>query len=238
MSALQDLCPGGVLRAAINLGNPALARRSGGPEALTGVTVALAYELSRRIGCELALLPFESAGKVMAARPEDIWDIAFLAIDPDRAAEVAFTGPYVVIEGVYVVKRDSPWTRPDQLDRPGVKIVVGRGAAYDLHLSRTLRCAELVRAETSSDALRQFASLNLDAGAGVRQAAATFVAQYAEFRLLDEPFMQIRQAIALPRDRSAGLAYLDAFVEEMKVSGFVRNALDASGQDHLQVPIN
>ncbi len=44
-------------------------------------------------------------------------------------------------------------------------------------------------------------------------------------------FEEISQAIGTPKGRgSAGLAYLRAFVEEMKANGFVADALKRSGQ--------
>src|SRR5438552_10801522 len=87
----KDLSPTGTLRAAINLGNIVLAQ--GTPQEPRGITVDLAGELARRLGVPLAMTTYDAAGKVFAAL--GTWDIAFLAIEPVRAAEIAFTAPYV-----------------------------------------------------------------------------------------------------------------------------------------------
>src|SRR5688572_29300574 len=133
---IGDFAPTGPLRAAINIGNPVLAK--GTPDAPRGVTVDLARELAKRLGLELEFVPFDAAGKVVDALKEKRWDVAFLAVEPVRAAEIAFTAPYVIIEGVYVVPANSPIKAVEDVDREGVRISVNKGAAYDLFLTRTL----------------------------------------------------------------------------------------------------
>jgi polar amino acid transport system substrate-binding protein len=213
------------LRAAINLGNPVLARKSPVDGELAGVSVALARELARQTGRDLALLPYDSAGEVVEACRDGAWDVAFLAIDPQRAAEIAFTQPYVEIEGVFIVAEDTPWRSLEEIDRPGVRIAVGRGAAYDLYLSRALKHAELVRAPTSAAALRHFVDHRLEAAAGVRQAAEAFAGSHRGLRLVETPFMTIRQAMAAPASKVEGLAALQRFLDAAIRSGLVAREL-------------
>src|SRR5947209_19229784 len=140
---VKDLAPTGKLRAAINLGNSVLAQ--GTPQEPRGVTVDLARELARRLGLPLAMTTYDAAGKVFEALKAGSWDIAFLAIEPVRAAEIAFTAPYVIIEGNYMVPANSPLQSVADVDRAGVRIAVAKGSAYDLYLTRTLKNATLVR---------------------------------------------------------------------------------------------
>ncbi|MGB6102830.1 MAG: transporter substrate-binding domain-containing protein, partial [Pusillimonas sp.] len=150
-----ELLSTGKLRAAINYGNPVLAQRGpqGEPQ---GVSVALARALAERLGVELEIVAFEAAGKVVDAAAQGVWDVGFLAIDPMRAEQVSFTTPYVLIEGTYLVRDDGRYTAIDQLDAPGVRIAVGKGAAYDLFLSRSLQQAGIVRGPTSASAVDLF----------------------------------------------------------------------------------
>lgn len=130
-AVLDDLAPQGILRAAINLGNPVLAQwgPDGEPQ---GVSVTLAGALARELGVALELVTYDAAGKVFAALETGDWNIAFMAIEPVRAAQIAFSAPYAIIEGTYLVAQASPWQQVAELDRPEVRIAVGQGAAYDL----------------------------------------------------------------------------------------------------------
>ena len=223
----KDIAPNGVLRAAINLGNPVLAQ--GTSAAPAGVTVDIARELGARLGVPVDLACFAAARESFEAMARGDADICFLAVEPARAEQVAFTAPYVVIEGVYVVPADSRLATPDDVDRDGVRVGVNEGSAYDLFLSRTLRQASVVRGR---DGIRLFREQGLDAGAGIRQVVSGFVAGNPRFRMISEPFMQIRQAVGISRACASGtIQFLTAFIEDLKASGFIRDALRRSGQD-------
>jgi polar amino acid transport system substrate-binding protein len=225
---LQQLAPEGVLKAAINFGNPVLAQRGEGGEP-QGVSVALAKALADELGARLELITFEAAGKVFAALADDLWRVAFLAIEPVREREIAFSAPYVIIKGTCLVAVDSPLTHVAQLDAPGQRIAVGQGAAYDLYLSRTVQHAELVRAPTSAGAVDLFIEQGLNAAAGVRDYLRTRVDE--RWRLLDDDFMSISQAVAVPVAHTAAAAFVKSFVERQKANGLVKQALSRSGQN-------
>jgi polar amino acid transport system substrate-binding protein len=222
---IKDLAPTGKLRATINLGNIVLAQ--GTPDAPRGITVDLSRELARRLSVPVEFTSFDGAGKAFEAFKAGGLDIIFLAIEPVRANEIAFTEPYVLIEGVYMVRKDSPVKSNDEIDRPGMRIGVNLNSAYDLFLTRTLKSATLVRGD---DGIALFAKDGLDAAAGVKQPMAIYANSNPEVRLLDGRFMEIRQAMGVAKGREAGAAYLRAFVEEMKASGFVVDALKRSNQ--------
>jgi polar amino acid transport system substrate-binding protein len=232
---LAELAPGQVLQVAINLGNPVLAQcgPDGEPQ---GVSVALAKALAEELGVRLQMRTFDAAGKVFAALEEGTWNLAFLAIEPVREAQIAFSEPYVLIEGTYLVRTQAPFQGVDELDQAGLRLAVGKGAAYDLYLSRTLEHAELVRAETSAGAVDLFIEQGLDAAAGVRQPLQKVADADPRYRVLDGAFTAIRQAMAVPRGREQAAAYVREFVERQLRSGFVRGALLATGQTDVSAP--
>jgi polar amino acid transport system substrate-binding protein len=114
---LKDLAPTGKVRAAINLGNMVLAQKDPATGQPKGITPDLAHELGRRLGVPVELVPFDAAGKVFEAVKTGGIDVLFLAIEPVRANEIAFTAPYVIIEGVYMVPKDSKITSVAEVDR-------------------------------------------------------------------------------------------------------------------------
>jgi polar amino acid transport system substrate-binding protein len=222
----KHLAPTGRLRVAINLGNSVLAQ--GTPEAPRGITPDLARELARRLGVPYEFAVFDAAGKAFEAVKAGKIDIVFLAIEPVRAAEIAFTTPYVIIEGVYMVPKESPLKAVDEVDREGVRIGVNRNSAYDLYLTRTLKKAQLVRGESG---IELFISQKLEAAAGVKQPLVAYARINPAVRIIDGRFMEIRQAMGTPQGRDpAAVNFLRAFVEEMKASGFVAKALKRSNQ--------
>ncbi len=230
-TVVSDLVPAGVLRAAINLGNPVLAQ--GTAAAPAGVTVDIAREFGVRLGVPVDLVCSAAARESFEALARGDADICFLAIEPARAAQVAFTAPYAVIEGVYVVREDSGITTLAEVDRENVRIGVNEGSAYDLFLSRTLQQASVVRGR---DGIGAFREQGLEAGAGISQVVRDFVARNPGFRMIDERFMQIRQALGTSRTRAPGtVRFLAAVIEELKASGFISEALRRSGQDSTLV---
>jgi polar amino acid transport system substrate-binding protein len=230
-TVITDLAPFGVLRAAINLGNPVLAQ--GTAVAPVGVAVDIANELGARLSVPVDLLCFDAARKSLAATVRGDADICFLAIDPARAVEIVYTPPYVVIEGVFVVPEHSRITTVADVDREHVRIGVNVGSAYDLFLSRTLRQAMVVRGK---DGLAAFRQQGLEVGAGIRQSVSDFVAGNPGYRMIDERFMQIRQAVGTTRTRAPSTTrFLASTIEDLKARGFIRDALRRSGQDSALV---
>lgn len=232
---LRDLAPTGKLRAAINYGNSVLAQK--GPDgAPRGVSADLAAELAKRLGVAVDYVPYDAAGKVFEGAKAGAWDVGFIAIEPVRAQEIIFTAPYVIIEGTYMVPAHSPLKSVDDVDKDGIKMAVGLGSAYDLYLTRTIKHATVLRADAGggSAMIRKFLDEKLDVAAGVRQQLDAYAKDHPEMRVMSGHFQEIQQAMGMPRidaqPRSAGVAYLKAFVEEMKASGFVADALKRSGQ--------
>lgn len=226
--AIAELAPTGTLRAAINLGNPILARR-GADGAPQGVSVDLAREVARRLGVAITLVPFDAAGATVEAVKAQRVDLAFVAIDPVRGADTDYTPPYVVIEGAYLVRQDSPLQHNDEVDRAGTRVAVGRGSAYDLFLTRALKAATIVRAPTSPAVTDLFLAQHLEVAAGVRQQLQADAQRVGGVRLLPGRFMAIEQAMGVPKGRHHAQAWLSRFIEEMKASGFVAEALARHG---------
>jgi polar amino acid transport system substrate-binding protein len=228
---LKDLAPTGTLRAAINFGNPVLAQK--GPDGEPkGITPELAAALAKRLGVPVDYVRREAAGKVFEALAARTVDVGFIAIEPARAAQVDFSPPYVILEGTYMVLKDSPLETVDDVDKPGIKIGIGLASVYDLYLTRTLKHATLVRASVggAGAGIPLFRDQKLDAAAGVREALDAYAKDHPDVRVMPGRFEEIRQAIGTPKGRTAGAAYVRGFIEEMKASGFVADAFNRSGQ--------
>ena len=235
-SIVQAFTPTGRLRASINLGNPILAGRDPASGEPKGVSIDLARAFAERLGVELDLVVFDTAGKSVDAVAAEQADIGFFAIDPKRGEHIRFTGPYVLIEGCYLVRADSPLQANEDVDRAGTRVVVGRGSAYDLFLSREIRNAQLVPAPSSPAVVQHFLDSGAEVAAGVKQQLQQDAKRLGGLRLLPGRFMVIRQAMGCPKSRGeAAASALAAFVEEMKASGCVAQALAGHGIEGASV---
>ncbi len=224
----RELAPAGTLRAGINYNNPLLAQRDAATGDLRGVAVDLSRELGRRANVPVELIPYEAAGRLSDSAKTGAWDIAFLGIDPARAADIDFSAPYIELEGTYLVPAGSPLRRIEDVDRDGVRIAVTAKSAYDLFLTRELKQARLVRAANTPESFDLMTSQKLDAVAAVRTALIAPARQLGG-RVLSGHFMTIPQAAGVPRGRPAAARFVREFIEEMKASGFVAEALRRHG---------
>ena len=228
-AAVSDLAPTGKLRAVINYGNPTLAKKDEAAGAPTGVSVDLARELALRLGVEADLVTVTSAGASVEVLAAGRVDVGFFAIDPARATTTTFTGPYVLLEGSYLVRNDSPLKANEEVDREGIRVAVGNKSNYDLHLTRTLKKAKIERAPTSPEVVGYFLANRLDAAAGVKQQLEADAKRVGGVRLLPGRFMVIEQAMGVPKGRLAAQTWLSGFIEELKAGGFVAAALQRHG---------
>ena len=224
-ATVATLAPTGRLRASINLGNPILAARNAAGD-VSGVSVDLARAMGERLGVPVDLLVVDAAARSVDAVKSGSADIGFFAVDPLRGEGIRFSAPYVLIEGAYLVRENSPLRDNAEVDRAGIRVMVAHGSAYDLFLSRNLTAAQVLRAPTSQAVVDRFVAENAEVAAGVRQPLESEAARRGGLRLLPGRFMVIEQAMGLPATRGAqATALLARFVEQAKAGGYVAQSL-------------
>jgi polar amino acid transport system substrate-binding protein len=222
---VKAFAPTGVLRASLNVGNPVLANldAQGKP---VGISIDLAQQLGKRLGVPVELIVNETAGKSVATVESGRADIGFFAVDPERGKEISFTEAYVLIEGYYLVREDSHIKNNAQVDVAHNRVVVGKGSAYDLFLTRHLKHAEIIRAPSSQAVVQTFLDSGIEVAAGVKQQLQADTRDVKGVRMLDDRFMVIRQAMGVPKNRGPQAAlFLRTFVEDMKAQGIARESM-------------
>jgi polar amino acid transport system substrate-binding protein len=225
---LESFAPTGILRVGINLGNPVLAGIDLATQKPKGVSIDIANEIGKRMGLPVQLIPFQSAGATVDAIKSGTIDLVFVAIDPVRGEGISYTPPYIQIEGAYMVKTSSPIKSNDEVDVAGNEIIVGKGSAYDLFLTREIKYAALLRAPNSQSVVDDFMRGQGNVAAGVKQQLESDAVRYTGSRILPGRFMVINQAIGIPKARpeyEKTSAYLSTIITELKTSGFVANAM-------------
>jgi polar amino acid transport system substrate-binding protein len=221
-----ELAPKGVLRAGINMSNFLLVTgktASGDPQ---GVAPDMAAEIARRLGVPVAYVPFERPSKLADAAGTDAWDVGLIGAEPQRAEKITFTPAYCEIEATYLVPGDSPIASVAEVDRPGVRITVRRGAAYDLWLERNIKQATVLRSDSADGPFDQFVGEKLEAYAALKPALLKDREKLPGSKILPGNFMTVQQAIGTEKKNSAGAAFLRDFVAEAKKSGLVAQLIE------------
>jgi len=233
-TTLKSFAPSGTLRVAINLGNPVLASEDAATKQLSGISVDIANEIGKRINLPVQLIPFKSAGATVDGIKNGELDMVFVAIDPVRGADISYTPAYIQIEGAYMVKASSPLKSNVEVDVAGTEIVVGKGSAYDLYLTREIKNATLLRAASSQAVIDDFMSGKGNVAAGVKQQLESDAKRYEGLRMLPGRFMVINQSIGISKARpdfEKTTAYLSQVMAQLKQSGFVANSMQ---RHHIQ----
>lgn len=228
----EELAPFGHLRAGVNRENTMLVRAGSDGAALRGISVTLARKLSDALGVELEVIAFPTAGAVFKALKSNKIDVGFIARDDLRARSVAFTRPYLSIEGNFIVPENSDCRVPADIDQPGHRIAVAEKSAYDLYLTRTLKAGTILRFATAEEAFRRFIDEKLEAVACIRPEGLAFLNRFASFRLIEPCFMKIPQSIGVRKALSKLSAeLLEKFIEEMIDSELISHIMTAELSD-------
>jgi polar amino acid transport system substrate-binding protein len=234
-SARAELVPGGKLRVGINHSNFLLVNPGSPHGAPMGIAPDLALDLGKRLGVPVEFVSFDGAGKTAdAIRDADV-DIGFIASEAERASVIEFSSAYVELPATYLVPAGSPLRTLAEVDRPGVRIAVSGRSAYDLYLTRTLKHAELVRADSIPASVKLFMDQKLDALAGLKPGLLQDVKNIPGARLLEGQFTAVQQSIGVPKKRAAAVRHLRAFVEEVKGSGVVARLIEKHGVKGVNV---
>jgi polar amino acid transport system substrate-binding protein len=231
----SEIAPSGKLRVGLNHGNFLLVTPGSSATDPRGVASDVARELGRRVGVPVEFIKFDTAGKLGDGIKTGAWDVAFLGAEPQRAAEIAFTAAYLEIPSTYLVPAGSPIRTVAEVDREGVRIAVADQSAYGLYLARTIKHAKLVMTQGLDSSFDVFVSQKLEALAGLKPRLLTDVQKLPGARILDGQFTAVQQAIGTAKNREASARFLRAFVEEVKASGLVAEAISRNGAQGVSV---
>jgi polar amino acid transport system substrate-binding protein len=232
---VAELAPTGVLRAAINLGNPLLVTGRSANGDPTGVAPDMAAEVAARLGVAVRYVTYPRAGELADSAGTGQWDIGLIGAEPARAETIAFTAAYAEIEATYLVPAGSNLKAIADVDRAGIRISSAAASAYDLWLERHIVHAELVKSVGLDGSFERFVDDKLDALSGLRPRLLADLKKLPGARILEGNFTTVQQAIGTARANRAGADFLNVFVEEAKRSGAVARLIAKHGVEGLSV---
>jgi polar amino acid transport system substrate-binding protein len=191
--------------------------------------VETAQALAARIGVELVLVDYPTPTEAVEGLKAGSCDVAFLGIDPSRAADVGFSPPFVELDYTYLVPTGSAIRTVADADRPGVRIAAVRNHASTITLSRLLKHATLVYAETPDPTFDLLRNGHADAMASVSFALERYSARLPGSRVLEDRYGANRLSMAVAKAEAGRLGFITEFIEEAKASGLVQRAIQRGG---------
>ena len=230
-----DLVRAGELRVGIGLGVLMQAVKNPTTGELRGAALEVARALAARIGVQLVTVEYPRPGAVLDGLRTHAWDVPFLVIDPTRMDEVDFSHAFLQSDYTYLVAPGSPIRSVTDADQAGIRIAVPRGDGSDLYLSRTLKRAELVRADSHAAAVDLLRTGGADAKASPRFVLLTERPVVPGSQVLDNGFADISFAAIVPKGQATQLAYVNEFVEDAKASGLVERIIESLGLQGVKI---
>jgi polar amino acid transport system substrate-binding protein len=232
---VADIIATGKIRIALGLGSPALAMKDPTTGEVHGPALDLGHALAMQIGVQLQPVEYPTPGVIMEGLRNNAWDVAFVVINPDRAALVDYSPPYMQSDFTFLVPAGSAIHHVADADQPGVRIAVPRGDASDSMLSKTLKRAELVRADNVAAALDLLRTRQVGAFAMTRTVLLALAPQAPGSQVLADGFGLFSYAAAIPKGKAGHLAAVSQFIEQAKASGLVEQTIKRAGLRGLQV---
>jgi polar amino acid transport system substrate-binding protein len=202
---------------------------------LRSVWVEVARALAGRIGVELIMLERPTPPAAVECLKTDECDLIFLPFDARAADAGDFSFPFIQLEYTLLVPAGSSIRAIPDADRPGVHIAAVRNHSSTMTLSRILRQAELVYADTPDPTFDLLRSGRADAMASTRNALLEFSDKLPGSRVLEDYYGANLNRVVVPKGRAEWLTYVNEFVEKIKASGLVQRAIDRVGPRGIAV---
>jgi polar amino acid transport system substrate-binding protein len=226
----DEIAPTGTLRAVYLGSNPAQAVLDRTTGAVRGVAADLARELGRRAATPVEIKPVPDPPAVIDAVSGGTADIGFLAFEPSRLGRIEFSQTYTFVQQSFLVLEGSSISAIADIDREGQKIAGTRNDSITLYMKRKLKHAVLVEIQNDpAEIKRLLVTKEIDAFGANRQRLTTLMQGGPGTRLLAGSLFGVPQTVVVAKDRKVALLVLNRFIDDVRASGFLQQAIAASG---------
>lgn len=226
---VADLIHAGKIRVALFLPQYVLDSVSGEIQGRgTGImAIEITRILASRMGIAAQTLGYPTPAAVVESLETGASDLAFMGIEPSRAATLDFSPAIFEFDYTYLVPAGSTLRNAADVDRPGRRVAVVRNHASTLKLSRVVMHAELVGAELPDAAFESLCARHVDALAFPRDVLLDYSARLPGSRVLADSYGVNRVGIAIRKGQANRIAYIGEFIEEAKTSGLTQRAIES-----------
>lgn len=227
--ARQALAPTGSLRVGVYAGSPTSLVQNPKTGERLGVTLELGQLMAQQLGVPVQVIEFPRVAEVIEALKREQVDMTFTNASPARARDVRFTRPLVQLELGLLLPPQSPVTRFAQVDQAGLRVGVSQGSSSQAALGQQLKLAQVVPVASLEVAQQLLRSGQLDAFATNKGILFELREKLPDFKVSDDRWGLENLAIAVPKGREAGHAFLDALAEQVTRTGQLAAMAERAG---------
>ena len=227
--ARQVLAPSGRLRVGVYPGSPTSWVKNPQTGESAGVALELGRLMAQQLGVPVQVVEFARVAEIIEALKAGQVDMTFTNATPARARDVDFTAPLVQLELGLLVPPGSEIGAFANADRSGVRIGVSQGSSSQAALGQRLQQARVVAAASLEAAQQMFKAGQIDAFATNKGILFEMAEKLPGYRVLDDRWGLENLAIAVPKGREAGRAFVQAFAEQVQSQGHLKGMAERAG---------
>jgi len=225
----QALAPTGVLRVGVYLGSPTSWVRDAKTGQSHGVAFELGHALGQQLGVPVQVVEYPRVAEVIEGLKKSQVDMTFTNATAARAKDVDFTPPLIQLELGVLVPANSRLQSFTDVDRAGVRLGVSQGSSSQGVLGERLKLARLVPVASLDVAQQLLQRGELDAFATNKGILFELSEQVPGSQVLTDRWGLENLAIAIPKGREAGRAYLNEFAQARVRQGDVKRMSERAG---------
>ena len=225
----QVLAPSGRLRVGVYPGSPTSWVQNPRTGESAGMALELGQRMARQLGVPVQVVEFARVAEIIEALKSGQVDMTFTNASAARARDVDFTAPLVQLELGLLVPPGSDIASISSADRTGLRIGVSQGSSSQAALGQRLQNARLVTAGSLDAAQQMLQSGQMDAFATNKGILFEMAEKLPGYRVLDDRWGLENLAIAVPKGRETGRAFLQKFAEQVQARGDLKTMAERAG---------
>lgn len=188
--------------------------------------IELTRALAQKLGVQARMDGYPTPSKVIELLKSGACDLAFLGIEPGRAAQLDFSPAIFQFDYTFLVPPGSPLTSVAASDRPDARIAIVGNHASTLALKNLYKHAKLIGSQLPDEAFALLRAGGAEAFALPRDRLLEYARQWPGSRLLDDNYGVNNVGAAMAKGQGDWLACVSAFIEDAKTSGLVAATIE------------
>ena len=225
----QALAPTGVFRVGVYPGSPTSWVKDPKTGESVGIALDLGKDLAKRLNVPVQIIEFDRVALVLDALKDGKVDFTFTNATAVRAKDMDFTPPMVRLELGYLVVGSSPLQSVSEIDQAGIRVGVSQGSSSQGVLTQLYQQAKVVPADSLAKAQTMLNAKQIDAFATNKGILFEMSDALPGSRVIDGRWGLENLAIAVPKGRDSGRAFVQNFAKEAERSGQLDKAIQRSG---------